>query len=275
MVLTKFARLTLCSLSIAGVLALSFATNSQAGAQAQQQQPPKKETKPVIARPTGEEAIEPNQPIKTDFLLAISVVGEAEPSIDYVVDASGNIQVKYVGIQIPVSVRGLLPAQAADAVAKALKTYIKSPQVTVSIVSIPRPIAFINGAVLNPGPLSIKAETTLIDVLQIAAYREDADLSQVRITRTEKVDGVEKQSIIVAHFDKYIKIIEGQAPSEKDNPIIKDKDRILVLSKVSSLGGTVSVQGEVSKPAIGIAIRTNPPMTVREVINLAGQRSEA
>ena len=168
MVLTKFTRQSICSLSLLGVFALNFANINLAIAQGQPA--PKKETKPVIPRPTGEEAIEPNQPIKTDFLLAVSVVGEAEPSIDYVVDASGNIQIKYVGVQIPVSVRGLLPGQASDAVAKALKTYIKNPQVTVSIVSIPRPIAFINGAVLNPGPLAIKAETTLIDVLQIAQY---------------------------------------------------------------------------------------------------------
>ncbi len=218
----------------------------------------------------GDDSFDANQAIKTDFVISVSVVGEPDPSGNYKVDQSGNVSVKYAGIMSPVSVKGLTPAQAADAIAKFLKTYIKNPQVTVSIVDVPRPIVFVGGAVRSPGPVVIAPDTTLVDVLSKTEWTDNADLSQVRLTRREIVDGKEQQTIRVINFDRYIKISQGSLPDETQNPVLRDKDRVFVGLKSLGGNGVVSVGGEVIKPQMSIPLRTSPPMTVREIINLVG-----
>lgn len=239
----------------------------------QPQQPPANNNQ-TPARPMslfGDEPIDPNQPIKQDFVINISVVGEPDPSGNYTVDQAGNVSVRYAGIMTPVSVKGLTPAQAEDAIKLFLKTYIKNPQVKVSIIQIPRPIVFVGGAVKNPGPIIVGPDTTLVDVLSRAEWTENADLTQVRITRREKADdGSDKSIPLVVDFGSYIKVGEGKVPDEKMNPLLKDKDRIFIGFKSLPGNGVISVAGEVGKPQLNIPLRTNPSMTVREVINLVG-----
>lgn len=232
-----------------------------------QQQPP--------ARPMsvfGDEQIDPNQPIKPDFLINVSVVNETEPSGNYTVDPAGNVSIRYAGIMTPVAVKGLTPTQAEDAIKLVLQTYVKNPQVKVTIIQVPRPIVFVGGAVKTPGPMILFGpDTTLVDVLSRAEWTENADLTQVRITRREKADdGTDRSVPLVVNFESYIKIGDGKAPDEKQNPILKDKDRIFIGFKSLPGNGVVSIAGEVSKPAISVPLRTNPPMTVREIINLVG-----
>jgi protein involved in polysaccharide export with SLBB domain len=219
----------------------------------------------------GDDQIDPNQPIKSDFVINVSVVGEPDPSGNYTVDQAGNVSIRYAGIMTPVAVKGLTPAQAEDAIKLFLKTYVKNPQVKVTIINVPRPIVFVGGAVKNPGPMIIGPDTTLVDALSRAEWTDNADLTQVRITRREKADdGSEKTVPIIVHFESYIKIGEGKVPDEKMNPILKDKDRIFIGFKSLPGSGVVSVTGEVGKPAISIPLRTTPSMTIREIINLVG-----
>lgn len=261
---TKAAAALLLGLSALSAGAQQNPQNNNAN-----QQPP--------ARPMsffGDEQIDPNQPIKPDFVINVSVVGEQDPSGNYTVDQAGNVSVRYAGIMTPVSVKGLTPTQAEDAIKLFLKTYVKNPQVKVTIVQVPRPIAFVGGAVKNPGPVVIGPDMTLVDVLSRAEWTENADLTQVRITRREKADdGTEKTIAMIVNFESYIKIGEGKAPDEKQNPTLKDKDRIFVGFKSLPGNGVVSVQGEVAKPAVSIPLRNNPPMTIREVVNLVGGTS--
>ena len=218
----------------------------------------------------GDDNIDPNQPLKPDFVINVSVVGEPDPSGNYTIDPAGNVSIKYAGIMTPVAVKGMTPAQAADTIAKMLKVYIKNPQVTVSIITIPRPMVFVAGAVKNSGPTIISADTTLVDILSRAEWTELADLSQVRITHKEKVDGKEKTTVSVVKFDRYVKIAAGEVPDESENPTLHDKDRVFVPFRVAPGVGVVSITGEVTKPAVSVPLRISPAMTIREVINLVG-----
>lgn len=248
-----------------GVSAVTV-VSAQQNPQNNNQQPP---SRPMSL--FGEDQIDPNQPIKSDFVINVSVVGEPDPSGNYTVDQAGNVSVRYAGIMTPVAVKGLTPPQAEDAIKLFLKTYVKNPQVKVTIISIPRPIIFVGGAVKQPGPMIIGPDTTLVDALSRAEWTENADLTQVRITRREKADdGSEKTVPLILNFESYIKIADGKVPDEKMNPVLKDKDRIFIGFKSLPGNGVVSVTGEVGKPAISIPLRTNPTMTVREIINLVG-----
>lgn len=267
-----FVRAVLRTLTAASAALLLLGFGSSVRAQDKPDKIEATPDKPVTGlQSIGDDSIEPNQPIKSNFILSVSVVGEADPSGNYPVDQAGNVSIRYQGIQTPVSVKDLTPAQAADAIAKFLKTYIKNPQVTVSIVSIPRPIVFVSGAVKSPGPVVIGKETTLVDLLSHVVWTEIADLTCVRITHRSKNDkGEDKRTVTIVNFGNYLKVDPSAPPDERDNPILQDRDSILVPLKSLPGNGVVSVFGEVTKPQQGIPLRLSPPMTVREVINLVG-----
>jgi protein involved in polysaccharide export with SLBB domain len=116
----------------------------------------------------------------------------------------------------------------------------------------------------------IASDYTLMDVLSKSQWMPEADLTQVRITRREKVNNEEKMITKIINFDDYLRVRPGVAPDESQNPSLKDKDRIYVSFKASQGSGVISVGGEIAKPAQNIPLRVSPYMTVREVINLVG-----
>lgn len=231
-------------------------------AQTPDPQAPKAPTSPV------DEVISQSQTIKPGFVIGVTVVGEADPSGQYQVDPAGNINIKYSGIMTPIKVLGKTPTQVTASIVDYLKVYIKNPQVTVAIVGVPRPVIFIGGAVKQSGPLVIGSDVTLMDVLSRAEWIETADLTNVRIYRRTGVgDAV---APLVVNFEKFYHPAPGDTPDESQNPVLKDKDRIVVPSKVRSGIGTISVFGEVEKTQRDIPLPANQTLTIREAINIVG-----
>lgn len=228
----------------------------------------KADTAQKSAPPVSMDEIDPNQKIGRNFVLTVSVAGEPDASGNYPVDGSGNINIRYAGIMTPVHVEGLKTDQARDAVVKVLKTYIKSPEVTVAIASVPHPTIFVSGAVRNTGPAIISKDTTLVELLSRAEWLESADLTQVRITHAAVAQA--KPVVQTVNVEKYIKASANQTVDEAQNPALQDKDKIFVPFKNVTSTGTISVQGEVANPKTGVPLRSSPPLTVREAINLAG-----
>jgi protein involved in polysaccharide export with SLBB domain len=218
----------------------------------------------------GDDTIDPNQPIKPGFLISVSVVGEAEPSGTYPIDPAGNISIKYAGVMSPVRIQGLTPKQAEAKIKEFLKSYVKNPDVTVTIINVPRPVIFVAGAVKFSGPYTVTSETALVDVLSKAEFTENADLTHIRIIRKEKVGDEEKSVTSTYDFDKFMSAKSGGAGDESQNPILHDKDRIVVPFKSTSAKGTISVFGEVEKPQREIPLPDGQIMTVRDAINLVG-----
>ena len=216
----------------------------------------------------GDDTISQTQTIKANYVLNVSVVGEADPSGQYSVDPAGNINIKYAGIMTPLKVIGKTPMQTVAIITEFLKTYVKNPQVSVTIVGVPRPIIFVNGAVRNSGPLVIGSEVTLIDVLSRAEIAENADLTRVSIQRRNPGD--DKVTFLTINFEKFFRPAMGDTPDETQNPVLKDKDRILVPSKTRPGLGTISVFGEVEKTLRDIPLPSTQTLTVREAINLVG-----
>jgi protein involved in polysaccharide export with SLBB domain len=213
----------------------------------------------------GDDSIDPNQPLRPDFTINVNVSGEPDPSGLYKVDALGNVSIRYAGIMTPVSVKGLTPAQAQDAIASILKIYIKNPVVKVTIMDTPRPSVFIGGAVQHNGQIIINSDTTLLDVITRAEYTDASDLSQIKIIRKDQA------APIYVDFDKFIHSKRGEKVDESLNPLLKDKDRIWVTGRATpGATGTISVFGEVMHPTASVPLRSTAPMTIREVINLSG-----
>jgi len=139
---------------LVSMLLLSIATVGVLAQEAAPQQQPG-----TIVVPGTDTGFDPNQPIKPGFQLSIEVksAGTPEPDLSgaFQVDASGSIQMKLVGL---VQLRGLTPPQAADKIAALLKPYIKDPTVTVTILSVPKPVVFLSG---GPVPEQHRSMTEL------------------------------------------------------------------------------------------------------------------
>lgn len=240
----------------------------------QAQDSPKKEEAP---RPAGnplnldDDIIDQTQVIKTGFILRINVAGETEPSDTYFVDSTGSVVLKYQGIPISVTVSKFPPKIAADEIAKAFKKYINNPVVTVSILQVPRSTVFLNSPALvlrNRGSATIKAETSLLQILSLSEWSDLADLANIKITRTDK-DG--KKTTFTVDLKSYL---DSANPDEKDNPILQNRDQIWVpslgKSANTSLPTFVYVGGEVVKTLEKIPYHDKPAMTLVEAVTQVG-----
>lgn len=96
------------------------------------------------------------------------------------VDGDGDIQVPLVG---RVHVSGLTAQQTEQELSRLLSTYIRRPQVAVSVEEVRSQPVSILGAVNSPGVHQVQGHKTLVEMLALAGgIRPDAGYS-VRITR--------------------------------------------------------------------------------------------
>lgn len=96
------------------------------------------------------------------------------------VDGEGDIEVPLGG---RVHVAGLTAKQTEEQLDKVLSTYIRQPQVVVSIAEVRSQPVSVLGAVNSPGVHQVQGHKTLLEMLALAGgIRQDAGYS-VRITR--------------------------------------------------------------------------------------------
>ena len=223
------------------------------------------QTQPQVISPFVDSDFDKDQPIKPGFIISVFVStaeGPEDVSGTFQVDGSGAIIMKLAG---RIQVQDLRPAQAAAAVAAAFKSFIKEPKVTVNIVSVPKPIVYLVGGVVRPGAVAINRGSTLGEVLALIGFGPDADLSRVRVTRREGESRVTK----VYDLNKWLRPNPGQDPDETQNPVLDERDIILVPLKNSPATGQVSVEGDISKPGI-VPLRYGVGNRIREVLALSG-----
>lgn len=119
-------------------------------------------------------------------LIQMKVFQEDDLESTLRVAEDGNVVVPLVG---PIAVANRTPAQAARAIANALKQgYLKNPQVTVTVIEAYKYRFTILGEVQKPGSydLPIKDKLTLLEAIGMAnGYTPIADPSKITIKRTE------------------------------------------------------------------------------------------
>ena len=128
--------------------------------------------------------------------------------------------------------RGLLCAALLFGICVSLPVQARKPpannkRAKVKLTS--EPMVFVAGAIKKTGPISVMAGDTLADVLARAGgWTPDADLSQIRISRREKANGVEQRVTQVVNFEDYVATYAEELPDESNNPVIEARDRIFV-----------------------------------------------
>ena len=110
-------------------------------------------------------------------------VPEAEELNDkpFRVDPDGNVSMPLVGI---VRASGQTVAQFEAALTEQLKTYVKSPRVTVSVIQFRSDPVFLVGAFQKPGIYSLNAlQRTVVEMLSGVGGLQPNASRRIRITR--------------------------------------------------------------------------------------------
>lgn len=128
----------------------------------------------------------PESRIRPTDKLAVRVLFEPDLSSPEVrVDAAGLVSLPVAG---DLKVAGLTTREVADIVADRLRTYVRQPQVTVSVLSTAGDHVVVEGSVNEPGVFDIGGTAGLLEVLARAkGPNRTAALSQVTIFR--RIDG--------------------------------------------------------------------------------------
>ena len=187
-------------------------------------------------------------------MISVVVAGEPAFSRTVVADSAGTVA---LGKAVSVEVAGLSLTDAAAKVASALGEYVKSAQVTVTILSAVPRTAGISGQVAKPQTYAVMSQTTLSDLIQMAGGpTEGADLARIVITRRFPAAGV-----ISVNLEAF-----RQNADPTGNPPILPNDAVLIPAKPTE-GGSVYVTGEA---ALKGPVPYREGMTIRDVLAAAG-----
>jgi polysaccharide biosynthesis/export protein len=114
---------------------------------------------PVGAQATQEYILGPGDTVD------VTVFGEADLTRTVIVRPDGKFNLPLIG---DVEATGVTPAQLSARIADKLKTYIRVPQVSVSVRQFrpeSRSLVYLVGQVGRPGPVEIQSGWTLIEVM--------------------------------------------------------------------------------------------------------------
>jgi len=165
------------------------------------------------------------------------------------IDGDGDIQAPLVG---RVHVSGLTVQQTEQELNKLLSTYIRDPQVVVSVAEVRSQPVSILGAVNTPGVHQVRGHKTLLEMLALAGgIRSDAGYS-VRITRQlewgciplpkTELDATGRFSVAELNLKK---IMEAKNPEENiqifphDVISVPKAEMVYVIGEVKRSGGFV------------------------------------
>ncbi|MCX8522072.1 MAG: polysaccharide biosynthesis/export family protein [Rhodoferax sp.] len=167
------------------------------------------------------------------------------------VNSQGSIQFPLVGT---LEVQGLTEVQARDKLTRALSNYLRNPQITLQIQSYRSQKIFIDGAVQNPGQLTINnIPMTLAEAIgRVGGLTARGDSSQIDLTR--------QGQHITLNLPALLSI--GIAPSDI---LLKANDLVRVTPSDET---KVSVLGEVMNPSM-VPTR-NGRMSLNEALAEAG-----
>jgi len=116
--------------------------------------------------------------------LAVAVEGEPDLSIAASVRPDGKITFPHIG---EVMAAGLTPTQLGDRLASQLKTLVRKPQVSVTIVDGQNDKVYVVGGGVKPTFFALATHKSLLQVLASIEDLSVADLSQASLVRENAV----------------------------------------------------------------------------------------
>ena len=203
-----------------------------------------------------------------DDQVSVSVLDLPEISDKvYRIDLNGFIKLPMVTGRIQAA--GLTVEQLEEEIAGVLKTILKDPQVTISVIAFRREPVYVLGAVRSPGVVQLQGHTTLVDVLSaVGGLADDAGYT-VKIVRHREFGRIPLPSAVDDPSGEYSmaevgtkEIVEASNPAQ--NILMCPQDEITV-----PRGEMIYVVGTVAK-AGGFVLQQTATLSVLQALSLAG-----
>jgi polysaccharide export outer membrane protein len=184
----------------------------------------------------------------------------------YRIDAEGNIDLPLIGT---VKASGLRVDQLETELAKRLATYVRNPQVSVTVVQYRSEPVFFNGAFRVPGIYSLQGSRTLVEMLSSIGGLLPNASHRITITRRLEygplmlpnavVDEATNTSTVEIGMDR---LRDNVNPAE--DIVLQPYDEISVTQEEM-----VFVSGEVAK-AGGVALEEREFISVTQALSISG-----
>jgi polysaccharide export outer membrane protein len=175
------------------------------------------ENAPSAAADTKPLDVAPGYIVGESDVLRVNVWKEPEVSQTVVVRTDGSISLPLIN---EVKVAGMTPMQIQVLVAEKLKSFLNSPQVTVTVTEIHSKKAFITGEVARPGGYSLNTEITVLQLIaQAGGFTVFAKRDGIVVLRIE--DG----KALRLHF-KYKEVVHGK--NTEQNVALHPGDTVVV-----------------------------------------------
>jgi len=129
----------------------------------------------------------------------------------------GKISLPLLG---DIEVAGLTALEINEVITERLKEYVTDPEVTVVVVQVNYPVVFMIGEVNRPGPVPIRQNTTMLQVISLAGgFTAFADRDDIHLLRREG----DKEYRIRFNYDKAVK-----GKGDKQDLYVRPGDVIVV-----------------------------------------------
>jgi polysaccharide export outer membrane protein len=182
------------------------------------------------------------------------------------VDGDGYIRLPLAG---RIKASGLTSEQLENAIAEHLRTYIKEPQVTVSILEFHSQRVSVLGSVRNPGIHQLEGHRTVVEVLALAGGLADDAGNTLKITRRIEWGRIPLPSAVDDATGQFSvadinlkEIINAKNPAQN---ILIDPDDVVSVPRAQM----VYVIGNVLHPG-GYVLGEEASFSVLRVVSLAG-----
>jgi len=184
----------------------------------------------------------------------------------YRIDGEGNIDLPLIGT---VKASGLRVDQLETELVKRLGTYVRNPQVSVTVVQYRSEPVFFIGAFRVPGIYSLQGSRTLVEMLSSIGGLQPNASHRIKITRRLEYGPLPLPNAVVDK-ETNTSTVEIGMGSLRDNVnpaediVLQPYDQISV-----SREEMVFVSGEVAKVA-GVALEERESISVTQVLSISG-----
>jgi polysaccharide export outer membrane protein len=184
----------------------------------------------------------------------------------YRIDGEGNIDLPLIGT---VKANGLSVDQLETELAKRLATYVRNPQVSVTVVQYRSEPVFFVGAFRTPGIYSLQGSRTLVEMLSSIGGLQPNASRRITITRRLEYGPLTLPNAVVDKATNTSTVEIGMG-SLRDNVnpaediVLQPYDQISV-----SRAEMVFVSGEVGKVG-GVALEEREFISVTQVLSISG-----
>ena len=194
--------------------------------------------------------------------LQVEEIGERP----YRIDTEGNVDLPLIGT---VKAGGLNVDQLEAELAKRLATYVRNPQVSVTVVQYRSEPVFFIGAFRSPGIYTLQGRRTLVDMLSSIGGLQPNANRRITITRRTEYGPLPLPNAVVNRATN-TSSVEISMDSLRDNVnpaediVLQPFDQISV-----SLAEMVFVGGEVSKVG-GVELGERESLSVIQLLSMSG-----